>query len=89
MAGDAGDGGTGGSGLRLQGLSEGWGGEDEVCEKPKPLFSFYKSSRAAEGSFPSNFAIIANLSLACITRKSNFQYLITNNIINKNYHIKL
>ena len=41
-----------------------------------PLPSSYKSSKAAEGSFPSNFAIIANLSLTCITRKSNFQYLI-------------
>ena len=45
--------------------------------------SFYKSSKAAEESFPQNFAIIANLSQACITRKSNFQYLNINNIRNK------
>ena len=33
------------------------------CVKSQnPLPSFYKSSRAVEGSFPSNFAIIANLS---------------------------
>ena len=53
-----------------------------------PLPSSYRSSRAAEGSFLSNFAIIANLSLTCITRKSNFQvfdYI----ILDKNYYIKI
>ena len=49
-------------------------GKMKYVKSQNPHPSFYKSSRAAEGSFPSNFAIIANLSLACITRKSNFQY---------------
>ena len=85
MAGDAGDGGTGGSGLRLQGLSEGRGGEDEICEKPNPPppSHFISPQGQPKGLFPQIFAIIANLSLACITRKSNFQYFNTNNIRNK------
>ena len=58
-------------------------------QTPPPPPPFYKSSKAAEESFPSNFAIIANLSQACITRKSNFQYLNTNNIRNKKIIIKI
>ena len=58
---DAGDGGSGGSGLRLARALRRLGrGEDEVCEKltppptpppPPPPPSFYKPSKAAEGSF--------------------------------------
>ena len=58
-------------------------GKMKYVKSQYPLPSFYKSSMAAEGSFPSNFAIMGNLSLACITRISNFQYLIINNIRNK------
>ena len=52
MAGDAGDGGTVGSGLRLQGLSEGWGGEDEVCEKSKTPPHFINPQGQPKGLFP-------------------------------------
>ena len=51
-------------------------------KNPHP--SSYRTSMVAEGSFLSNFAIIANLSLTCITRKSNFQYLIIH--YGKNYY---
>ena len=53
------------------------GVENEACEKPNPPSPHLISSQwQPKGLFPLIFAIIANLWLACITRKSNFQYLI-------------
>ena len=64
--------------------------------KNQPLPSFYKPNKAAEESFPLNFAIIANLGQTCFTTcKLNFQWLNINNIsikiknYNKHYYMKL
>ena len=49
------------------------GEENEGCEKPKPPSPHLISSQGQpKGLFLLIFSILANLRLACITRKSNF-----------------